>query len=296
MIASPGAARHTGIPDAARWEYVNVSARADRALAHLRECGRISHLRADEARRPEVDISNPELRRLVVFTVLAVLVVGAFSVWAAVDKDALQVACYEDYPVEYLTALFFLLSSGGFVVFAVRSRFLRERGSAWVYAFPIAWALLMLFFAGEEISWGQRILGFETPEWVAEDNLQDEFNLHNYGPLDVIGGGKYRYLSIMMLLTGLLIPLFARTKPGAKLVRFFAYPVCPLAYWAFFVGAYVFGKLWDPALENDAAEVREFVMSIGMLLFGLHAARRPEDMYPPWPRLTSAKPAPATRS
>lgn len=41
---------------------------------------------------------------------------------------------------------------------------------------------LMLFFfvcAGEELSWGQRQLGFETPAAIKETNVQGEFNIHN---------------------------------------------------------------------------------------------------------------------
>ena len=40
-------------------------------------------------------------------------------------------------------------------------------------------ALLFFFGAGEEISWGQRIFGFKTPEPLAQVNKQDELNLHN---------------------------------------------------------------------------------------------------------------------
>ena len=39
--------------------------------------------------------------------------------------------------------------------------------------------IVLLFIAGEEISWGQRIFGYPTPDWIAERNLQEEFNLHN---------------------------------------------------------------------------------------------------------------------
>ncbi len=46
------------------------------------------------------------------------------------------------------------------------------------------WALLALavvfaFGAGEEISWGQRLLGFATPDAVEAVNVQGEFTLHN---------------------------------------------------------------------------------------------------------------------
>ena len=35
------------------------------------------------------------------------------------------------------------------------------------------------FFAGEELSWGQHWLGFQTPEALVEGNWQEEVNLHN---------------------------------------------------------------------------------------------------------------------
>ncbi len=37
----------------------------------------------------------------------------------------------------------------------------------------------MVFIAGEEISWGQRALGFATPDFLLNLNAQSEFNLHN---------------------------------------------------------------------------------------------------------------------
>ncbi len=50
------------------------------------------------------------------------------------------------------------------------------RGFGWIM---LVIALGSLFFAGEEISWGQHYLGFETPEALMEFNRQDEFNFHN---------------------------------------------------------------------------------------------------------------------
>jgi len=45
------------------------------------------------------------------------------------------------------------------------------------------WLLLLsiVFFisTGEEISWGQRIIGFSTPDNLNEINVQQEFTLHN---------------------------------------------------------------------------------------------------------------------
>ncbi len=40
-------------------------------------------------------------------------------------------------------------------------------------------ALFCVFVAGEEISWGQRLLAFEPPEVFLEKNFQQELNVHN---------------------------------------------------------------------------------------------------------------------
>lgn len=41
--------------------------------------------------------------------------------------------------------------------------------------------LALVFLAGEEISWGQRVFGFETPESLENLNRKNEMNLHNIG-------------------------------------------------------------------------------------------------------------------
>jgi hypothetical protein len=41
----------------------------------------------------------------------------------------------------------------------------------------------VLFIAGEEISWGQRIFGWATPEGLEDINNQGESNIHNIGPI-----------------------------------------------------------------------------------------------------------------
>jgi len=183
----------------------------------------------------------------------------------------------EDGPIESTTAVFFGFSSVGFFIVAIRSQFLKTKAYGLRYFMTIAWFLLMLIFAGEEISWGQRIFGFEAPENISTVNLQDEFNIHNIEVVDTFLGGKYRYLSIMMITTGLLLPLLALTQFGKRIIRWFAFPVSPLAYWLLFVGAYVYGKYYFSLTvsTNDAAEVREFLMSVGMLCFSIHGAIRP---------------------
>ncbi|NCC50419.1 MAG: hypothetical protein EOM20_04300 [Spartobacteria bacterium] len=93
--------------------------------------------------------------------------------------------------------------------------------------------MLGLFFfvcAGEELSWGQRQLGFETPKNVEVINEQNEFNLHN------IEFEQFKYLSFIrpkdivswfMKLFGMIVPFacwFIFRNPNHFIWRYFPPP------------------------------------------------------------------------
>lgn len=89
------------------------------------------------------------------------------------------------------------------------------------------WATLIffgsLYIAGEEISWGQWLFYWDTPEFWAQVNDQQETNLHNTSAwLDQ----KPRLLMFIgIVIGGLLIPALRRWKPSALPTRFSAlYP------------------------------------------------------------------------
>ena len=48
-----------------------------------------------------------------------------------------------------------------------------------VFTVTIIGALSCLYIAGEEMSWGQHFFHWNTPEYWAEVNRQEETNLHN---------------------------------------------------------------------------------------------------------------------
>ena len=96
-----------------------------------------------------------------------------FSFILAADPQTFGALTREDYWVENLTAVWFLLA--GLLLFAttlMERSFLRRC----VY---ILGGMAMVFAAGEEISWGQRIFGFATPDFLMSLNAQQEFNVHN---------------------------------------------------------------------------------------------------------------------
>ncbi len=92
------------------------------------------------------------------------------------DRGLIRSILDEDSVIEWGTSLTILVTS---VLAVVVGRSLWHdglRGQAVAY-----WvlAVLTLLAAGEEISWGQRVLGVETPDSVRDVNRQDELNLHN---------------------------------------------------------------------------------------------------------------------
>lgn len=82
----------------------------------------------------------------------------------------------EDGVAEYLTTFFLFACAIVFAVRALRSYKLKNRD---FLIFNIFLFFLFIFGTGEEISWGQRLLGTETGEFFKEYNYQGETNLHN---------------------------------------------------------------------------------------------------------------------
>ena len=218
--------------------------------------------------------------RIIVISTINILILAGFVLWTEIDSQSVVDMSYEDGPVENSSAVFFLLSSICFVIAARRSEFLKKKKEFPRYLMIGLWALLMFIFAGEEISWGQRVFGIATPEALREVNIQNELNVHNIEFVDTFMGGKYRYLSVMMITTGLFIPLVALSRRGKQLIQRTAFPVAPLVYATLFVGAYLYGFWYSGQLaEAKHAEVRELLMGIAMFAFGLHGAIKPDELF-----------------
>ena len=109
-------------------------------------------------------------------------------------------------------------------------------------------ALCCLFAAGEEISWGQRIFGIDTPDRLERLNRQEELNVHDLRRVE----RGFALTLIAASLYGVLAPLLSR-KP-----RLWVPPVFLSS--AFLVTfAYVSGRLlFFPQPEYDLAKSSEW--------------------------------------
>ncbi len=166
---------------------------------------------------------------------------------------------------ESLTAIGFL---GASIVFFMS--FLKNRKQ---YVFLIL-AFILFFGFGEEISWGQRIFGWGTPEAMKAVNVQGETNIHNLAIFNGIdfdnnrktGFAKYFSMNVMYKLFclgfGVILPflvMFGNRFDG--IINKFRIPVPSLAIGACFVlnwvTFYLLVPLFPENIRHPLVEVQE---------------------------------------
>jgi hypothetical protein len=136
--------------------------------------------------------------------------------------------------------------------------------------------VVLLVAAGEEVSWGQRVLDVETPAVLVDGNRQDELNLHNVEGLQ----GRAIVAQLAVTIAGVLLALYVNRPWWRTGFPFFA---GYLAYRGVRGVAAVVG--WAPADRNS--EAAELMLSLGLLVVAvhlfahLHQSRRPSGSVVP---------------
>ena len=100
---------------------------------------------------------------------------GLMIFFASLHPNFYRVINREDNIIEWLTVEFLILTA---VLAIIHALIARRRANQYVWFF-ILFAIACIFFAIEEISWGQRIFGLESPEYFLEHSDQLEINVHN---------------------------------------------------------------------------------------------------------------------
>ena len=159
---------------------------------------------------------------ILVFT--ALIIVTGFLMFK-IDPILFGRFVVEDGLVEWLTVCGLLLGS---IVCLIRFfKLLGKRN--WLFlTVTIGLGLMLIFGAGEEISWGQRLLGLKSSEFFDKNNAQGETNFHNL----VVDGVKLNklifsvMLSIAMGIYLVVFPLLYRYKLRFRsLLNFSGIPV-----------------------------------------------------------------------
>ena len=186
---------------------------------------------------------------LVVGSGAAALVAQGFT------PDLYYAVAQEDGPLEWASFWAFFGAAGVGAWAAIRNR-------AQIPWCETGFALLCLFIALEEISWGQRLIGYRPPSYFLEHNFQQELNLHNV----VDTGLRKLGLQGLTLGYGVALPLlllFSPMRSFARRLRVFAPPLALAP--AFLATGLLY--LWYPI--HLTGEVVEFMLGCGLLFVAL---------------------------
>ena len=217
---------------------------------------------------------NLSRRSLILSLVAFVLAVSYASFIAQMLPLSLRDAIgREDGVVEQATALMFLIAAVGSFAAAFQWAAARHRQGPTAARRSVWLVLLGLFFVvcvGEEISWGQRMFGFETTETLQRINVQGEMNIHNaFGYL-----ADHLYIAGVFIYGGLL-PLLTRRYEFWR--RATAWLGLPIATIGLAIGFILVSTIHDWTLyrivpytsEVRAAELRELLSAFCFSLFML---------------------------
>jgi len=146
------------------------------------------------------------------YVLLVVLIAFALFFF---HPSSLDIYLEEDGIVEWLTVIGLV---AGFIVCISRFFKLLKLKSWWFLTITLVLGLLLFMAAGEEISWGQRILGIKSSEYFLKHNAQGETNLHNL----VVNGVKINKLIFSTILIAVLaiylaiLPILYKTNKAIK--------------------------------------------------------------------------------
>ncbi len=142
------------------------------------------------------------------------------------------------------------------------------------------WLLLItaacVYFAGEELSWGQQLFHWGTPEVMLEINDQQETNIHNISSW--FDQKPRLLLELWVLIGGIILPLWRRWKGIVYISdnwRYWFWPsfIClPVAA----ISILVKEKLvdyWPYDFQIRSSELQEFYFAL-FLFFYLYSCKR----------------------
>jgi len=192
--------------------------------------------------------ANVHLFETIVYTLLATAAVGIIFYLFHFAPVTYTILVTEDKWGEYGS----FVSSGiaGALLLALSFR----RGP---YLRRVMWVMIGLaaiFFAGEEISWGQRIIGLSTPEFLLQYNFQGEVNLHNMKAVHAMHlVSKAGYVVLAWSIFSMMVSI--RMPRLEEKIMAIGVPLIPIRLIPIFVLVPFFFLLHPTAKSNEIAEL-----------------------------------------
>jgi hypothetical protein len=176
--------------------------------------------------------------------------------------------------VEHATVV--ILLPGIAAGFAAFFRYRKKLPDLWLGWWVLVWTLACIYFAGEEISWGQWFFQWQSPEVFQKLNSQKETNLHNITPW--LFQKPQALVEIWIFWGGIVMPIWGRFKgkkwvsdPGAWMYwlipTFACLPAAVLTTAARFFKP-ILRALPLPQLERlGSGELREYYIALFLSLY-----------------------------
>jgi hypothetical protein len=156
---------------------------------------------------------------------------------------------------------------------AVAVRLSRTGRGGWAILFALVCAGAIVI-AGEEISWGQRIFGWITPQDLAGINKQGETNLHNLGgTLRILNFGMMVAAGFLTLAPIALVLSGGRQRWGAW-VDYLVPPLFLVTWFVLTFGYRTYRFVRASGSSGSFAELIEFTLYAGAFLFAFILWRR----------------------
>lgn len=194
------------------------------------------------------------------------------------DHHTLTIFLSEGGPWETAQAC---LMAAGFVLAVLILKEIPKSAPKYLYGWVALAAIACFYVAGEEVSWGQHLFGWATPEFWAEVNDQQETNLHNTSSW--LDQKPRLVLEIGVLTGGLIFPLLYKYKPSV-LPALFAPIYPPRFLWLtalLVVGLKIADKTseaLDVILFERVSEVIEFYLYYFVVLYLITLKRRMKSL------------------
>jgi len=214
---------------------------------------------------------------VVLFIFLFPFMIASFGLFTALlGKESYKWFTGEDGLAENLQVALYLAALVLAILISIRLWRSGERFIAILYA---ALCLALFFMVGEEISWGQRIFGWETSESLAAINKQDETTVHNI----ITVATAFKWAQLMVGAYGTILPLALLHWRIPKRFQKLASALIPhyslILYFALLFLWRIYRNLFEAPQEYSFAisefnEVLELILAVGLFAFMIFQLRQ----------------------
>ncbi len=197
------------------------------------------------------------LSALVANAVAGAIIAAAAALYAF-DADLYYLSVQEDEFLEWGTVWAFVFAAAFSFASAVR-QYRDGHALPWFLA---GVGLFCVFVALEEISWGQRLIGYRPPVYFLDQNFQQEFNLHNV--IDT----KWRKLALATVILGygVVLPVLRWMPPIGRLFNKIGVVAPSIGLLPVFLAAYVLYRVYP---WSHTGEWVELLLGLGFLFASL---------------------------